>query len=101
MKLFRSLIFSCVAMVVAAVCMSAPASAVDYSPGVIQIHSVSYDYVAPDVFEAFTVLPASVALPDRSRNTHAVNYVCQNQPNQRFRQSVEAYSHIDPHIKAA
>lgn len=101
MKLFRSLIFGCAAMLAAVLCMSVPASAVDYSPGVFQIHSVSYDYVVPDVFTAVVVLPAAVAHPDRSRNTHAVTYVCQNQPHSAFRQTVEAYSHIDPHIKAA
>jgi len=101
MKLFRSLIFGCAAMLAAILCMSAPASAVDYSPGVYQIHSVSYDYVVPDVFKAVAVLPTAVALPDRSSNAHAVAYICQNQPNSAFRQSVEAYSHIDPHIKAA
>lgn len=101
MKLFRSLFFGCAAMLAAVLCMSAPASAVDYSPGVFQIHSVSYDYVVPDVFKAVAVLPANVELPDRSRNSHAVAYVCQNQPNSAFRRSVEAYSHIDPHIKAA
>lgn len=100
MKLFRSLFFGCAAMLAAVLCMSATASAVDYSPGVFQIHSVSYDYVVPDVFKAAAVLPASVALPDRSSNSHAVEYICQNQPHSAFRQSVEAYSHIDPHIKA-
>ncbi|GAA5540435.1 hypothetical protein [Brucella sp. NBRC 113783] len=101
MKLFRSLFFGCAAMLAAVLCMSAPASAVDYSPGVFQIPSVSYDYVVPDVFKAVAALPAAVALPGRSRNSHAVSYVCQNQPNSAFRQSVEAYSHIDPHIRAA
>jgi len=53
MKLFRSLFFGCAAMLAAVLCMSAPASAVDCSPGVFQIHSVSYDYVVPDVLNCW------------------------------------------------
>lgn len=101
MKLIRSFFFGCGAIIAAILCMSAPASAVDYSPGVFQTHSVSYDYVVPDVFKSIAALPANVALPDRSNNTHAITYVCQNQPHSAFRQSVEAYLHINPHIIGA
>ncbi|MCV9909692.1 hypothetical protein OIV19_19000 [Brucella sp. HL-2] len=100
MKLFRSLIFGCAAMLAAVLCMSAPASAVDYSPGAFQIHSVSYDYVVPDVFKAVAVLPANVELPDRSHNVHAMTFNSYNQPLSTWRRSFDAYSHIDPHILA-
>jgi len=100
MKLFRSLFFGCAAMLAAVLCMSAPASAVDYSPGVFQIHSVSYDYVVSDVFKAVAVLPAQVELPDRSHNAHAVTFNSYNQPLSTWRRSIDAYSHIDPHIMA-
>ncbi|WP_140399178.1 hypothetical protein [Pseudomonas sp. SID14000] len=101
MKLIRSFFFGCGAMLAAVLCMSAPASAVDYSPGVFEIHSANYEFVVPDVFKAVAVLPANVTRADIRNNTHAVTYVCRNQPNSGFRKSVEAYTHIDPHIVAA
>ncbi|MGU3399242.1 hypothetical protein ACLBWS_05785 [Brucellaceae bacterium D45D] len=101
MKMIRSLFFGCAAMLAAVLCMSAPASAVDYSPGVFQIHSVSHDYVVPDIFKTVATIPAKLDLPERSTNSHAVIYVCQNQPHSTFRRALEAYSHIDPHIKAS
>ena len=85
-------------MLAAVLCMSAPATAYDFGPAVHQVHSFSYDFTVPDVFKAVAVIPASVDLPDRSSNSHAVEYICQNQPHSEFRQTVEAYSRIDPHI---
>lgn len=98
MKMIRSFIFGGFAMLAAVLCMSAPAAAVSYEPPGYTVEVYSFDFVALDVFKVDVNQLVVSDLPDRSSNSHAVAYKVQNQPNSLFRQNVEAYSHIDPHI---
>lgn len=101
MRIMRSIAFGCIAMLAAAFCMSAPAVAVEYSPSVYTLSLSDFDYDMPAVFKVEAIALGINTLPDRSTNAHAVEYICQNQPHSTFRQSVDAYQHIDPHIRTA
>ncbi|UCA47723.1 hypothetical protein [Pseudochrobactrum sp. XF203] len=100
MKLLRSMFFGCIAMLAAAFCLSTPAAAFDVSPAVYAVKLTISDYDVPDVFKADVITVGITSLPDRSTNSHAVEYNIQNQPNSAFRLAVDTYKHIDPHIAA-
>lgn len=51
MRLMRSLFFGGLAMLAAALCMSAPATAADYSPAVYTLHIGDFDYEVPVVMK--------------------------------------------------
>ena len=98
MKLMRSMLFGCIAMLAAAFCLSTPAAALDVSPAVYAVKLTISDYDVPDVFTVDVVKASITSLPDRSANSHAVEYNIQNQPHSAFRLAVDAHNHIDPHI---
>ncbi|MDM7852357.1 hypothetical protein [Pseudochrobactrum kiredjianiae] len=98
MKIMRSMLFGCIAMLAAAFCLSTPASALDVSPAVYAVKLTIADYDVPDVFKVDVITVSINSLPDRSTNSHAVEYNIQNQPNSAFRLAVDAHQHIDPHI---
>ena len=98
MKLMRSMFFGCIAMLTAAFCLSTPAAALDASPAVYSVKLTIADYDVPDVFAAGIVKVGVTSLPDRSTNSHTVEYNIQNQPNSAFRLAANAHKHIDPHI---
>lgn len=98
MKIMRSMFFGCIAMLAAVFCFSAPSMAMSSDIAVYSIGTTDFDFVAP-VQIKFDVVEAHVAtIHGRSTNFHAVAYTVQNQPNSLFRQNVESYSRIDPHI---
>lgn len=101
MRIMRSMIFGCLAMLAAAFCMSAPAAALDFSPAVYSVHSVNYDYDVPAVFNFEAIVVNINALPARSTNSHAVQYTSNNQPGSKYRNAVDAYFRINPHIRVA
>lgn len=72
--------------------------AADYGPPGYSTEAAAFEFVMPAVFKVDAVTVGMNALPDQSTNTHAVEYVCQNQPHSAFRQSADTYQHIDPHI---
>lgn len=94
----RSMFFGCIAMLAAAFCLSTPAAAFDVSPAVYAVKLTIADYDAPDVFMVDVSNIGISSLPDRSTNSHAVEYNIQNQPLSAFRIAVDAHKHIDPHI---
>ena len=98
MKLMRSMLFGCIAMLAAPFCLSTPAAALDVSPAVYAVKLTIADYDVTDVFKANPITVGITSLPDRSTNSHAVEYNIQNQPNSAFRLAVDAHKHIDPHI---
>ncbi|MDR2309761.1 MAG: hypothetical protein LBE54_02110 [Brucellaceae bacterium] len=98
MKIMRSMLFGCIAMLAAAFCLSTPASALDVSPAVYAVKLTIADYDVPDVFKADVITVGINSLPERSTNTHAVEYNIQNQPHSAFRLTLDTYKHIDPHI---
>ncbi len=98
MKLLRSMFFGCIAMLAAAFCLSTPAAALDVSPAVYAVKHTIADYDVSDVFTVDVVKASIASLPNRSTNSHAVEYNIQNQPNSSFRLAVDAHKHIDPHI---
>ncbi len=98
MKMIRSFIFGGLAMLAAAICMSAPATAVEYSPPDYMLEVTSFEFVVPDAIKTDAVQLAVLTQPERSTSSHGVEYIIQNQPHSAFRQLVDAYQHIDPHI---
>lgn len=94
----RSMLFGCIAVLAAAICFSTPSMAMNTGATVLSISVADYDLDVPVLFKFDGVeahLPATHA---RSTNFHTVVYTLQNQPHSLFRQNVEAYSRIDPHI---
>lgn len=98
MRLMRSMFFSCIAMLAAALCLTTPAAALDVSRAVYSAHAAVYDFDVPDVFKVEAITIGINSLPDRSTNSHAVEHIIQNQPHSAFRLTVDAHKHIDPHI---
>jgi len=98
MRLVRSMFFGCIAMLAAAFCLSTPAAALDVSPAVYAVKLTIADYDVLDVLKVDVVKADFNSMPDRSTNSHAVEYNIQNQPHSAFRLAVDAHKHIDPHI---
>lgn len=94
----RSMLFGCIAVLAAAFCSSTPSMAMNTGATVISINAIDYDLDVP-VLLKFDVVEARLpSAHERSTNFHTVAYTVQNQPHSLFRQNVEAYSRIDPHI---
>ena len=66
------------AMLVAALCMSAPAVATDYSPAVYTLSLNDFDYDVPAVFKVEATVISINTVPDRSTNSHAAQYASYN-----------------------
>lgn len=101
MKMIRSIFFGGFAMLAAALCMSAPAVATDYSPAVYTLSLNDFDYDVPAVFKVEATVISINTVPDRSTNSHAIQYASYNQPRSKHRNAVDAYFCIDPHIRTA
>lgn len=101
MRIMRSIAFGCIAMLAAAFCMSAPVVATEYSPSVYTLSLSDFDYDMPAVFKVEATVISINTVPGRSTNSHAVQYVSYNQPGSKYRNAVDAYFRIDPHIRAA
>lgn len=99
--MIRSIFFGGFAMLAAALCMSAPAVATDYSPAVFTLSLSDFDYDVPAVFKVEAVVVRINSIAGRSTNSHAVQYTSYNQPGSKHRNAVDAYFRIDPHIRTA
>lgn len=98
MKIMRSMFFGCIAMLAAVFCYSAPSMAMSIGVSVYSIGTTDYDLDVPVLVKFDAVEVRVAAESGRSTNFHAAAYTVQNQPHSLFRQNVEAYSHINPHI---
>ena len=98
MKIMRSMFFGCIAMLAAVFCYSAPSMAMSAGVPVYSIGTADFDLDVPVLVKFDAVEVRATAAHERSTNFHAVAYSVQNQPHSLFRQNVEAYSRIDPHI---
>lgn len=101
MKLIRSLVFGCIAVLASSFFASGHAVANDFDPAIYAGPSIEFALQVPDVFTLPTAIPGEVDLAESTRDAHAGIYVAQNQPLSTFRLSVDAWVHIDPHIIAA
>lgn len=87
-------------MLAAAFCLSTPAAALDISTAVYAVKFTVTDYDVPGGFKVDADKVGISSWPDRSTNSHAVEYSIQNQPHSAFRLAIDAHKHIDPHITA-
>lgn len=100
MRMIRSFVFGGLAMLAAVMFLSAPARAIDYEPG-LSAYSLDWPDAAYSYVDAADVaLAAREDVPKPGADSHAVAYASQNPPMTSWRFAIDAYSRIDPHIRA-
>lgn len=99
MRHIRSFFFGGLAMLAAALFITVPASALDYEPGLAS-YSTELPNVALVYVDDTAYMLAEAAVPKPGGDAHSLIYASQNQLHTGWRFAVDAYSRIDPHIRA-